>query len=545
MGEGPREAEPRKTLTCLFLITNSSALDLTISPQIGLPHGWSLVTGDSTIHLGPHKQTTSLVSLLIPHAARAGEYRVSYVASPADHPEMVDWCAIAITVLPVTRLEVKLLDTPDFVIAGEQLRARFAVSNRGNTDETVKLHTQTALALPFVLQSGEIQISPSETKCIDVSLKTDPRLNKVLRDNLTLVAESSERQCQAHASSPIEVIPRVSGAEDRFTRIPAMATLRAITSRDVSSKSCLQGEFSGEGTFGDGGKNRLSVMAKGPGAQNIGVLGRRDEYYLGYSTPRYEVLLGDHSYSVSELVENHRYGRGIEGKVNLRQFSLGGYTIKSSWDTPKERQIATYLDWNATRSTGVGLNYLFRKNERVDNIVSLEAKHSAGWNTDLEGEYSAGLGTDPSRNAYYLKLRMMQKRASGFLRFIHADPDYPGYFRDMEFIAGVVDLKVGKKARLETSVKQERHNLDQSKTHTSIPTEREYLTRLDSRVGATDLSVGWLTRSHQNKLDDQQYDYQDNVLRLGIGQRSDACSYYAALEGGWTYNRIENGISQL
>ena len=541
---GSLEIEPRKIVTSLFLITNESSWDLEVSARTDLPHKWLIIAGDSTIHVGAHQRDISLVSVLVPRTAQPGQYSLTYFVGAADHPDLVDTCSVPVVVLPVTRLEVKRLNAPDFVVAGDDFRASFAVSNRGNAVAAVHLRTETAHRLPFVLNDQTLEISPGQTIEVDLHLKTDSQLRKTMRDNLTLVCEAADLKAEAHATAPVEVIPKITGVEDLYDRVPSVIALRNVTDGNGEVRSRFQGEISGAGTFGEAGGNRLTFLAKGPGVQRIGVLGRRDEYFLTYSTGSYAIAVGDRAYSVSQLTENNHYGRGLEAKINLKRFGFGAYGLRGVSYEPHEGQAAAYVDYALSEAASVGLNYLFKDLGRASHILGFESRIGLPRHTDLEAEYSAGLTEDRDRNAYYLRLRSTQKRAAGFLRFIHADPAYPGYVKDTDFIWGGAGVVIRPTSKIYAGFRQERHNLVEG-DRPCIPTEREYDLRFDERMVATDVSLGWRTRSHEDRQDLAGSDYVENILRSSVGQRFKMWNYYAALESGWIHDQREDHSSSL
>ncbi len=541
---GSPEVEPPRIVTSIFLITNNSSRDIEVSSRVDLPDGWLVITGDSTIYLGANQRDISLVSILVPRTSQPRQYQITYTVSAVGRPDLADCCSVPIVILPVAKLEVKSLGVPDFVVAGDEFKASFAISNRGNAAVEVRLRTETASDMPFVLENQMLEILPGQTRGADLSLKTDPQLKKTIRDNLTLIAEAADPKVEAHATCPVEVIPRVTGVEDRFERVPSLLSLRSVTGSNGETRSRFQGEISGDGTFGRTSRNRLTFLFKGPDVQRIGVLGRRDEYFLTYSAGNYEVAMGDRTYSVSQLTESHRYGRGLEAKIKLKRFRLGAYSLRNSSDEPREEQTAAYLDCALNSAANVGINYLFKDKGRASHIVGLDSRIAPARNTDIKAEYSAGLTDSHDRNAYYLELRSMQKRASGSLMFIHADPDYPGCFRDMEFISSTMGLVLRATTKLNVSFRQERHNLGQDEP-LSIPREREYQLRLDERIKATDISLGWRTRSHENRQNGDGFDNVENVVRSSVGQRFDRWNYHAALESGWIHDEQEGRSSSL
>ena len=542
VGAATRITEPRRLVTTLFFVSSRSSEALEVALGAELPEDWLAVAGDSTLRLEPRERGISLASIWVPRTTQPGRYVITYSARARGESDLNAACSLAVTVLPVAKLEVGLVTAPDLVVAGEEYRASFAISNRGNTAADAHLRAETASNLPFEIDGRSLVIPPGRTTVVELRLATDPGIKKVIRDNVILIAEAADPGAEAHAAAPVEVIPRITGTEDRFERIPSVFALRGITSRNGAVRSRLQAEISGDGTVG--GANRLAFLAKGPDVQRIGVLGRRDEYFLTYSAAHYEIAAGDRTYSASQLTESHRYGRGLEAKLKAGRLQAGGYTLASSPGEPRERQTAACLDYALGRLAGVGLNYLVKDTDRTRQALGVEARISTAWNTDLEAEYAAGMGDDPRRHAYYLRLRSTHERASSFLRLIRADTAYPGCFRDMEFVSGAVDVALRPTSRLDVSIRQERHNLVDFEDDPASR-EREYQLRLAERMALTDVSLGWRTRLHEEDESGTGLDYAENAARASVGQRFTRWNYHTALESGWTKAKGEGRTSSL
>ena len=110
------ETEPRRIVTTAFRITNSTDKKREFISEVKLPKGWALITKDFPFELNPNTSDTKLVSFFVPQAALAGKYEITYVVTDRKYPSVRDFHTIYVVVLPVVKLEVKLLDAPESVI---------------------------------------------------------------------------------------------------------------------------------------------------------------------------------------------------------------------------------------------------------------------------------------------------------------------------------------------------------------------------------------------------------------------------------------------
>lgn len=356
------EAEPKRIVTTVFQVTNKTSEKREFTSDVKLPEGWILITRDFPFDLEANKSDIRLVSFFIPQTTLAGKYEITYLVKGRKYPSISDFYTIFVVVLPVTKLEVKLLEAPEYVIAGEDYRASFVVMNQSNIQNTVSIKVDSGGNLPFTLDTEKLQLASGESKKVTVSVETDVKIRKLLKHRLELTVEVLENdKVKAKDISFVEIIPKITGVEERFHRIPVEMTFRYVTEKDEGDKSGFQTEISGGGTLDEEEKRHIKFLFRGPDIQDKSIFGERDEYRLSYWTKDYELHFGDRSYSLSPLTENYRYGRGIEGRLKLNNFTLGAYQMKTRWLEPEKEQTAAYIDYLIHEKYRIGFNYLKKK----------------------------------------------------------------------------------------------------------------------------------------------------------------------------------------
>jgi hypothetical protein len=454
-----------------------------------------------------------------------------------------------VTVLPVSGLQVKLLESPKFVIAGEEYQSSFVVTNQGNTKCTINTKVDSRESIPYVVDAEKFTLAPGQSKTVVIKVKTDVKMTERLKHYLQLTAEAFEDdkvKVKAKSASSVEIIPRTSGAEDNFHKIPAEVTLRYVSQDNEDHKSGFQTDVHGEGTLNEEGKKHIKFHFRGPDIIDKSIFGERDEYSVSYQTEEYEFHLGDRSYSLSSLTENYLYGRGLEGKLNVDDnLGLGAYHMRTRWLEPETQETGVYVDYLINDKYKVGLNYL-RKNidAEVSNIVSFESQFEPFKDTQVELEYALGPEGGKKDNAYLTRLYGRSDWLSYYLKLTHAGPEYRGYYNDLDYISGGVTIPISKRLRLNTSFRREKDNLDLDPGFYSAPLEKYYQAGLDYRLETnTTFSFDWLSRERQDRLDSPKFDYQDKTFRFGIGQDFDKLTVHTSAEFGKTRNRLESATS--
>jgi hypothetical protein len=546
-GEDTLQARPRTVVTGAFILENTTSQAMKIDSRLDLPQDWQLVISDIPQQLLPQERNIGLVSLMVPRTAAAGSYRIGHRITVRGDPSIRDSTAIEVVVLALAELDMEILNAQEYVVAGDDYEATFALVNRGNTAFDVSLRAHTNAGLAYALQPERLHILPAESRTITVTLKTESDLRRTLRDRLALVAVTSGAvRARARAVQPLEVIPRITGVEDRFHRIPVQVAIRNMWEENGTRVSRFQAEFRGEGTFDEQETRHVAFAVRGPDSKQNRLLGRRDEYSFSHWTETYEIGVGDHGYSISPLLESYRYGRGVKGKLALGRVTLGGYHLETRDEEPLQRQSAGYIGYAIVRRADVRLNYLAKENGYRSDMAGLEVELRPTESSNLELEYARGLPDAGDNNAFRMKFRVLTDRVSFFHRFMHADPDYHGYVSDMNFIASSLGFDLGGGFRLDGSFRGERRNLDLDPLRLSAPTDQSYDFRLDYRLETfADFSVAFRKRNYEDPLLDPQVNLSEDGVRFAMGRRFQSWGIHVSVEPGRSKNRLNGSTSRF
>lgn len=545
------ETEPRQIVTTVFRITNSTSQTREFVSEVKLPEGWSLITKDFPFELGPNVSDTKLVSFFVPQATLAGRYEITYIVTDRKNPSVRDFYTIYVVVLPVIKLEAKLLDAPESVIAGKNYQASFVIANQSNMESSIRIKVADGDNLPFVIDADTFKLAPGESRKVNVTVKTNTEITKIMKHRLQLIAEAVKDgsiEAKIESASLVEILPRVSGIQDNFHRIPTEVTLRYVSENNERNTSAFQTEVSGEGTLDEEGKKHVKFHFRGPDVMDKSIFGLRDEYYLDYWTEDYALGIGDRYYCLSKLTENYLYGRGLEGKLNVNdRFSVGAYHMKTRWRQPGIEETGAFADYLISDKCKIGLNYLRKHRDgKVSNITSVEGELKPFKDTQLDLEYALGPGGDGKDNAYLAHLYGRHKWLNYYLKLHHAGPDYPGYYSDLDYISGGLTIPINKCLRLNANFRRQEDNLDSDPSKTIAPLEKYYQLGLDYKMKTnTTFSFDWRSQDRYDRFNNPAFDYRENTSRFGIGQSFKKLTLYASAELGETENKLDGSTSNL
>jgi hypothetical protein len=540
-GSGQFTIEPRRTVTGIFSISNHAFKELSLKSRVGLPAGWNLVATDLAERMYGEDRAISLVSLHVPRTAIAGRYRITYAVEADGQPSMEDSCAIEVEVLPVVKLVLRPTEMPDYVIAGDAYEAAFALTNQGNASAVVNLRPETAGDLGFSVEPAALGIAPGETRQVRVVMSTDPDIRRRLTERMTLIAETGDPEVRARSTISVDVIPRISIIEDPYYRTPADFTLRYVGENDGIDKSRVQAEITGGGPIDAAGSRRTSFHIVGPDSRGNGTLGEPDEYFFAYGTSRYEASLGDQSFSVSQLLESGRYGFGVKTGIKAADVNIGAYHMQTRWDQPREEQTAATVDYQVGATSAVGISYLAKTTSSRSHLLGLEGRLKPLADTDVEAEYSHGLGEESGGQAYRLGIRAAGKSAQYLFRLTHADPDFRGYYSDIDFIATALTVTPASDLRLGVGIRRESRNLELDPGLYSAQQDGSFDLTADYRLrSATNLFLGYRLQQHRDRLDSSAYNTEESAVRSSVTYRAKRWDLHAGIEAGGTRDEISN-----
>ena len=546
--------EPGKIATAVFKVTNTSPVEQGLVLHAGLPDHWALITREFPFRLRSKESDTQLVSFFIPKDTLAEKYAIDFTVQGTLSPSISDSYRFMVVVLPFTKLTVRLLEAPRYVIAGDEYSAAFTVTNESNVQHTIRLNAESSENYACTLDAHEIRLEPGETKKVTVQVRTDKNTGEGIKHHLRLIAEIPGKEpVKVESDLSVEMIPRITGGEGRFQMLPTEMTLRYVGGSSAGQKdSGFQAEIAGSGTLDEKGSKHLSFVLRGPDLykrSNLtsNMFASHDEYSLNLWTNEYELSLGDQIYALSPLTENSHYGRGAGGKLNLGRVQLGSYYMKTRWFDPDEEQNAFFVDYAVSDPVQVGLNYLKKKEADEDSTVtSFESQIKPVKNTDINLEYARGETKKEDDNAYSLGVSGYTNLLSYYARYIHAEPAYPGSYRDMDFLSLSTVIPIQNRLRFSSSFRQEKRNLDLDPSIGPASLERFYQTGIGYLLNLNNtVSLDWMVRNNSDRLDKPLFDFTENTARLSLVQNYNLLSLYTTAESGKEKNNLSGDSSNI
>jgi hypothetical protein len=451
-------SEPRQVVAATFMLTNLSRAAMEVESHIVLPAGWQPVMQPAPFALAAGESMLKLVSFTVPDGTPGGSYAVRYEARDRQHPAVSDAYGIQVAVAASMRLQVTMLELPDFAVSGDVIAGTVLLRNAGNVRTRVRFKVSGRFIASVTPAQGEVVLEPSESSRIELSIVVG-KMSKRAVGRITFAATSTEASIDATNSAAFQILPRVS-ALDALRTLDSRVEARFVGRDSPRGRSAgFQPAVWGGGILSEERGDTLSYHIRGPDRTGSGTFGGPEEVWVRYDNQRFVAGAGDLTYGLTPLTEPGRLGRG--GFVGIEGDRLGAnaYGMHDEFGNGEADQIGIGARLRLEPAGLLGFNFLRRGEfgERDVDIVSLRAQafDSSDFNLDLEagrsfdGEsrgdaWRFALHDDRHAVRYYALGWSADSRFQGPLRdklYLSTGFDYPnpgglglhGYFRTQDW----------------------------------------------------------------------------------------------------------------
>ncbi len=549
LGKQHFDALPKDILSVTIEVENNSGQRLECVPAMELPRGWKSITQGHPFTLEPGTAEARLVSFFIPSTADAGDYDIQCIFASKADPSLATRQTIRVTVLPVAGLTVRLVDAPRRVVAGEEYEAAFLVGNAGNQEQRVHMIITSLNDLPAVADRTDFTLDPGASHQVRVTVRTRESDRGGFTHRVTCRAEAAgNEETHAMAQSFVEVIPSKARPLEGFHRIPSALRISQSLEADGETTTATQLELEGQGSIDEQDLHRVEFLFRGPDTLDKTVLGSRDNYSLRASSPVYDVVLGDAQYSLTPLTEQFFTACGAGGTAEYRGLTLKSYYARSRWDEPRRSQAGGSCGYAFSDTALVSVQGLSKDQDDMDDDRSLftaSAEVTPIPRMELRVEGGSGKGPDETDSAYLGQIACSGAWGSARAQYIHAGPDFPGYYQDRELFSLALSGPITETVQANASFDQERGNLDKDELLQQAPLDLRAQTGLSFRPHRdTTYTLSLYHRRLKDLMDSPEYEYTEYTLRSGMMRSFQALSCNLFAEAG-TRKDLLNDRSDL
>jgi len=528
---------PGEIINLPFFIKNNSGESKLVQISIEAPAEWNVILKANESNVTPNQQLFSVVTLQIPGNFPVGKYFIKI--NIKESGILSASATFNATVNEVENIKMQLVQAPEYVTAGDTLKATYLLHNLGNTSKNVFIETRNC----DVKGSPEIQLDPGESKQILVYTLTTDEIADAKKQFITVRALVGEKLMESIYRSVL-VFPSKNIKKDLYHRLPVSFGATYVgTSQQGQYQSARQFELYGSGSLDPGGKHQLEFLARGPDNSNLSFLGMYDQYYISYVNKNLELFAGEKSFEFTPLTESSRFGLGGEGRIILDNgLFLGGLYVKPLFYEEIENEYAFYTGFEKDRYNMVSLYYIRKQNSSTEentSLGSLNSRFQPFEKTTVEFELSHGTYLDDSDFAYRTNINTQFSvfRLAG--NYFFTGKKYPGYFSNSTFYSGNFSANITSNLSLGIYAREDFINAELDTFFTYAPYSKSFQTILNYKLSKHSyLKLYWREFERKDRLALDKFHYKTRSANAQFNHKIQRLNYKLHGEYGNTYNLL-------
>jgi hypothetical protein len=524
--------KPGTTTSISFIIENKNSLAKTYNLKAETSNNFIIpILKNGEITISPNEIKTYIVPLQVATETPQGKYSVLLQGTEITTGENIIETA-ELLVSGNRKLSLTLLDSPEFVKAGETIQSTFLLKNYGNVSENLILESKNAI----IDLGTSLILAPGENKKITVSKRTPSDLGKNEYQNLNLSVFSKDNpQENQTAYSSVKIISVKPVEEDIFHRFPVSASVSMIGMQNRGRyDSGFQGELYGKGSLDDENKNLLEFHAVSKNPVEFNSFTQYEEYFVNYKRENFWVHLGDKNYFASFLTEYARYGRGAEIRFDLKKISFGGFYNHPRFFRDIKDEFNVYSKLKIGKQSEITAGYLYKiprtestditfSNMRLDSDAHLPyvtGKFNINKNLEISGETSYSKTTKTDGTAFMIQTIVNYERVKGNVMYMRASPEYAGYFNNTSNININLQYQFSKQIHFIANYVQDAKNFQRDTLFLAAPYRKYLQYGIQYKYSKTGNIIFYGgSQRYEDRLMPKEFDYNDRFFKLSVNQQ--------------------------
>ncbi len=536
-GKEKTEVLPGQVVNLPFFVENNSDFAYPLDVHLKMPENWKIISQLQNFKLDPGERKFLIITVQIPSNNPMGEFRVTLNAIHSQTGNILDSFTVHISVGEVEKINLILVESPDYISGGEEFRGTFLLQNLGNTAKKVFIETHNCQ----VTGEQEIVAEPGESVKIYVVNKTSPDITET-RTVYYIVRVLVSGEVAESIFRNFLVFPSKESRKDLYFRFPVTVSNTYLASNQGGTyEHAFQFEFSGGGALDPDGKHRMEFLARGPNNSNLTFLGMYDQYYISYENDNFELFAGEKSFNFTPLTESARYGLGAESKVIFNNgLNLGFLYVKPRFFKEIENEMAAFTGFKFNERNNIELFAISKQSKNIPEPVHLFSLNSALQPFDrssVELEISRGRVREIWDNAFRANISSQFSLFNIAGNYFYTGKEYPGYYSNSTFYSGNFSANLTPKLSLGFYVKEDFINAQLDTFFVTAPYSKSIQTMINYNI-ASRTYLKFFLREYERKdrLALDKFHYKTQSVNAHFNKRLKKIEYSLLGEYGETTN---------
>ncbi len=540
------EVLPGQIVNLAFFAENKTEAVQYTRTLMEVPPEWKLISASQEFELKPAERKFLIFSVQVPSTQPVGEYQLKLTAGQEGTSHIFDSMLVSMEVGEVEKIEMHLVESPEYIRAGEEFRSEFLLHNLGNTVKKVYLETRNCI----IEGEPELEIKPgSSVRFFAVNSSSD-ELAETATNYFTVRAMLSGEVAENIFKSYL-IFPVKEKKKDLYFRFPVeLSTTYLASNQRGKYEHVYQFELSGSGSLDEEGKHRLDFLARGPNNTNLSFLGMYDQYYISYANSNLELFAGEKAFMFTPLTESSRYGLGAETKVKFNNgLNLGFLYVKPRFYKEITNEMAAFTGIEFNERNSIALYLISKQTENspdLTQLASINSQFQPFERTSVELEISRGQFQDNRDNALRTNISTQFSVFNINGNYYYTGKNYPGYFSNSTFYSGNLSVNLTKKISLGLYAKEDFLNARLDTFFVTAPYSKSLQSTLSYNIASrANLRFYWRQYERKDRLALNKFHYKTNSVNSQFSHKFKNFDYSILGEYGKTVNfLLEQGENE-
>ncbi|MDO9512423.1 MAG: hypothetical protein Q7J34_11740 [Bacteroidales bacterium] len=526
-----------KAIPIKYINKSNSVQHIRIITQ--LKPAWKLLNKNSLLVINPGDSLIKNLFFAIPRFARAGKEIIKVKIFSDDLNSILDSTEYFIEIARNYNIRAEILEAPDYVHAGEKKKISFSITNLSNCN----VHASIDVFQPKDTLRYPIKLPPDTTIIVSKILNTrDIQSVSSIEFAFLKVFLDETDSVRVELFHQYEVILNANFRIDPYNRYPIEIKSRYVRQkiRDTNPDG-FQIDISGGDFINERTDRYLAFRFRGPSQSGLSVMGLQEEYFLHFYSKQHQLVLGDFTYSLTQLTEPSRYGRGAQYAIKSGRWVSGAMVYKPRFSVMNSTSVAAYSTLNFYKKNSLKIAMLHKEGDSIPkiDILSVSTKISLTKNIEMGAEIASSK-SDSLRSAFTNNLSFIHKRLIVSTNLIIAEKGFKGYFSDALQYSVNVGLPIIKTIHLNSSVHFNRKSVDYDSIQYKEPYSRHIISNLIFNFNQkTSLSLGGRIREYEDPLISNQFHFKE----IGGGAQFNTGFNFFQLQVGSETGKTENFLN--
>ncbi len=514
------ELNPGSNANMAIWLVNSTDLDKEFLIKINTPLGISQLTDYSSVIVERNSKQLKIFSFYVNESAKVGDYSIGIEGFDKEDNVKFGLINIPVYVKPKYELLTKVMNAPDYVFSGDTVSVRFMVQNLSNT----RVNVLANITNSKISETKKLTLEPDSSAFFRITMSTTEDISTYTRNGISLSASLQEcPETISETSCVFDVIPSSKIKFDSYNRIPTKITGLFVTNNQTGER--LYGymfDIAGSGKISHRKNRSIAFHLRGPNRQGNPILGQTDEYNLRYSSPHSKAAIGDNTYSLTDLTEGSRNGRGLEYEHILKKTSFGAFVNFPRFYPELQRVASVYGSYFIEKKIALKLGYLNKLyvNDSAAQLGTISGKSSLFSWGDVSFEYAMGMAGGKTTKAYSGDIRIHFSRYRLYVTYTHADQYFPGYMSNSQYVSSGISAALFKKINLSINYNFNHTNIALDTMFANAPYSSNMNASLDYSFNYNhSISLGVNMNSNEDMSMPKQFNYKKYSGRISLRNR--------------------------